>query len=81
MLLPDKHISLSESIVGFGSYILTKLADSITIDDLWSDFLKIRDTEHYPAHQSFDNLILAVLFLYSIGSIDINGEGELSLCA
>jgi hypothetical protein len=81
MLLPAKHVKIAESIVGFGSFVLSSLTEPQTIDTLWIKFISIRDTDIYPAYQSFDNLILAVDFLYAIGAVSIDSKGRLSRCA
>ena len=80
MLLPDKHIKVAESILGLGSALLGLLDRSKEVDELWSQFSSINDSELYPAHQSFDNFILALDFLYLVGAIEIR-EGEITKCA
>ncbi|WP_426778799.1 ABC-three component system middle component 6 [Pseudomonas aeruginosa] len=75
MLLPAKHITLAESLLGFGSHLLSKLNEPMTIDQLWRNFE--RDAKNYPAYQNFDNLILALDALYAFGAITINESGEL----
>jgi len=80
MLMPDKHIRLSESLIGFGAYILGKLDRPKTVDKLWAEFESERDSERFPAHQSFDNLILTLGFLYAIGAVEMNRDGSLKIC-
>ena len=75
MLLPDKHISFSESLLGFGSFLLSKLQSPMTADQLWRSYE--RDANNYPAYQSFDNMILALNVLYAIGALHVNEYGEL----
>jgi len=70
MLIPAKHITFSESLLGFGSYILKSLDRPKTIDELWNKYqLDIEKKEYYSNH-SFDNLMLTIIFLFSIGSIN-----------
>ena len=57
MLLPGKHIKLSESIIGFGGFVLADLDKPKTLDRIWSDFEKVRDTDIFPSYQSFNNLV------------------------
>jgi hypothetical protein len=78
MLLPDKHITFSESLLGFGSFLLSKLQGPMTADQLWRSYE--RDANSYPAYQSFDNMILALNVLYAIGALHINEYGELVSC-
>lgn len=76
MLLPDKHISFAESLLGFGAFVLESVArQPITIDNLWRNFQS--DAASYPAFQSFDNLVLAVDALFALGLIQMNDAGEL----
>lgn len=86
MLLPDKHITFAESLLGFGSYVLAKLSEPMTIDQVWRAFE--RESKSYPAYQSFDNLVLAVDALFAVGAVTVNAYGELerqkvgiSICA
>lgn len=81
MLLPAKHIKLAESILGLGAFVLRSLSEPKTLDALWRDFTAVRGTDAYPAHHSFDNLILAVDFLYTLGTVSIDGRGRISRCA
>jgi len=80
MLLPDKHIKLSESIIGFGSFVLETLSCPRTIDELWDKYQIAVQTKKYPAIHRFDNLILAVCFLYSIGVLKLGSNGKLEKC-
>ncbi|WP_353570771.1 ABC-three component system middle component 6, partial [Candidatus Albibeggiatoa sp. nov. BB20] len=64
MLLPDKHITFAESLLGLGTFILESLSVPKTVDSLWAEFEKVRG-EKFPAYHSFDNLILAIDMLYA----------------
>lgn len=75
MIFPTKHTNFSESLLGFGSYILTKLETPKTIDDLWKQYQKDHIEEKYLAKQSFDNLLLTLVFLHSIGILDEQDGG------
>lgn len=75
MLLPAKHISFAESLVGFGSFLLELLTEPLTVDQLWARFEQ--DSKLYPAHQTFDNMLLTITFLYGINSILIGRNGEI----
>lgn len=80
MLLPDKHIKLSESIIGFGSFVLETLSNPRTIDEIWNKYQSARQANEYPSKQSFDNLILAVCFLYAIDVVKLKDNGKLEKC-
>lgn len=76
MLLPAKHIRVSESIIGLSSFILSKLNKPRTIDSLWSEFKYAVENKKYPSHHSVENLVLAIDFLYIIGLVNVNDDGE-----
>lgn len=80
MILPSKHISLSESFFGLGGVILGFLKTPLTVDEIWHRFYKINNTKQFPAYHSFDNVILALDYLFVIGAIDINEQGKIMLC-
>ena len=70
MIVPTKHTNFSESLLGFGSYLLTKLEPPVSIDDLWNQYLVDYKNKIYFAKQSFDNLLLTIVFLHSIGIVN-----------
>ena len=70
MILPSKHISLSESLLGLAGILLTFLAKRP-----YTKVNKTRDV--FPAYHSFDNVVMAVNLLYLIGTININTNGEI----
>jgi hypothetical protein len=69
MIMPTKHINFSQSLLGFGSYLLTKINHPLSVDDLWHEYQKDLKADNYLATQSFDNLILTLIFLFSINTI------------
>lgn len=77
MLVPAKHITFSESILGLGSYILSVLSKPMSIDELWSNYQKNIKLNKDLFEHSFDNMMLAFVFLYSIDKIsEQNGKLE-----
>jgi len=70
MIMPSKHINFSQSFLGFGSYLLTKLDKPKSIDDVWKIYQNDLSNDYYSAKHSFDNLIMTFIFLYSIHAID-----------
>jgi hypothetical protein len=76
MLLPDKHISFAESLLGLGYFVLNNAKNPTTIDNMWRNFEKLQGVD-YPAFHSFDNLVLAVDVLYALGAIDLDEDGQL----
>ncbi len=81
MILPDKHIKLSESFIGLGSFILMKLSKPKNIDQLWQIVRSSYKSGEYPSYHSFENLILTLDTLYAIKVIDENDKGQLFICA
>lgn len=79
MILPTKHINFSQSLLGFGAYILTLLETPKSIDELWGVYQKDLKNEIYPAKHSFDNMIMALIFLFSVDSISEN-NGIIKKC-
>lgn len=80
MIMPTKHTSLDQSLLGFGAYILNVLDECSSIDSLWRRYLSDYDSGIYTAKQSFDNLLLTLVFLYSINAI-VENDGEISKCS
>ncbi len=75
MILPAKHTSFSESYLGFGAYLLGKLEKPKSIDRLWEAYQSDFNKGLIVAKHSFDNLVLAVIFLHSIEAVkEENGE-------
>jgi hypothetical protein len=80
VLMPDKHIKLSESLYGLGGYALGLLSKPATIDDLWSEISSDIREGVYPAQHSFENLVLALDALFAIGAVELKPSGVLSKC-
>jgi hypothetical protein len=81
MLLPDKHIRLSESLLGLGAFVLSLLDKPQTADQLYLKVKDAREDGSLPAFHDFDSVSLAVLFLYSIGVVEANEFGAIRRCA
>ena len=77
MILPKKHISLEESMFGFGAYLLEHIHSKITVDNLWRIYLKEYENMLYSTRFSFDQFIVTLDYLYAIGVLTINEKGEL----
>jgi len=70
MIIPTKHTNFSESLLGFGSYVLTQLESPKSIDSLWKQYQNDFEKSLYYAKHSFDNLLLTIVFLHSIGVVE-----------
>ncbi|NFO31095.1 hypothetical protein FDB41_12520 [Clostridium botulinum] len=78
MILPSKHISLSESYIGLGAFLVKLLNKPMTIDECWKKFNEeLIQTRVIKKQHSLDNVILTLELLYCIGIIDINDKGEI----
>lgn len=81
MLLPTKHIKVSESILGLAGIIIDILKVPMTLEELRMKLeAKHTDLSIQLPYHSFDNIILALSFLYSINTIEINSIGKLYKC-
>lgn len=77
MLMPKKHINLSESLIGIGGIILQCLGKNVkSLDAIiaYTDQI-IDNNKNRKIYNNTDNILLAIDYLYSIGAIDINEEG------
>ncbi|MEW4275376.1 ABC-three component system middle component 6 [Priestia megaterium] len=81
MILPRKHIKLSESILGLSAVILSLIDKPISFDDLWNDFQVINNTKELPAFHDLDNFTLGLTFLFAIGAIKEGERGYIELCS
>jgi hypothetical protein len=79
MILPTKHTTIEQSLIGFGGYILQIVDKNNTVDLLWQKYQTDFKSQTYPAKQTFDNLISTLVFLYIIGAID-ETQGEIRRC-
>lgn len=79
MIMPTKHTTIEQSLLGFGCYILKTLDENNTVDLLWQKYQADFRNQIYPVKQTFDNLIFTLIFLYSIGAIE-EIKGELKKC-
>ena len=74
-LMPKKHISIEQSLLGFGGLIISLLKESnYTIEELWIQCNVDKDVKH-----DFDDLLLTLDYLFSIGVVTLNYEGLLCL--
>ncbi|MGE3407555.1 MAG: ABC-three component system middle component 6 [Pirellulales bacterium] len=80
MILPNKHIRLSESLLGVGAFVLSHCTKPRTVDSLWYALGEAYDSGQFPAYHTFDNLLLSIAFLYSIGAIEMIDDGRVQRC-
>jgi len=80
MLLPEKHISLAESILGLGSFVLGHLDRPRTVDQIYQRVIAAREDGTLPAFHDFDAVLLAIVFLFSVQAVEGNSTGAVSRC-
>jgi hypothetical protein len=80
MLLPEKHVTLAESILGLGAFLLLALDRPKTIDELYQHAQEGWANQSLPAFHSFDSVLLGILFLYSVGLIEATQTGAVRQC-
>jgi hypothetical protein len=66
-LLPHKHIRFCESLIGLAGYVRQLLNEPRTIDDLY--LLLNNSDSDWLYKPSFEQLVSAVVILFSIGQI------------
>ncbi|QBX35125.1 hypothetical protein E4L95_17835 [Paracoccus liaowanqingii] len=65
MILPTKHISQNEALLGVGATVLSNLQEPMTVSGLWE---RLRSE---PNVGTFERFVLAANLLYMVGAIDI----------
>ena len=78
MVLPDKYVTLSESLIGISALLLDILGNQhMTIDKLWNQFesvyIKKQKINFVPTYQKY---IYVLEFMYISRMIDYNEKGE-----
>lgn len=76
MLSPQKHIRLSESLLGLGANILNILSRPQTPEQIYE---KLKNLNMFISHD-FEHIILALDFLYACGAIELNEQGKVIKC-
>jgi len=79
MLLPTKHIKISQSLIGLSGllYSLFDGDDILSLENLYECYEKKAGTKKFPARHTLDHLLLALDFLYLMNLIELTEGGEL----
>jgi hypothetical protein len=64
MILPTKHITVRDSLLGVGALLLVQLEKPLTESELWE---RVRDQ---PEITTFERFTLALDLLYMVGAIE-----------
>jgi hypothetical protein len=73
-LLPHKHTTFSQSLLGTAGLIRSLLVEPRSIDELWSVIRT--DAGNWPAKPSFTEVLLAIDVLFSIGEVAAARDGR-----
>ncbi len=69
MILPNKHLPLSRSLLAVGGELLQILSDRPrSVSTAWEQ-LRLRDNR-----ASFEQFILAASFLFTLGALEFDGD-------
>jgi hypothetical protein len=77
MLSPQKHIRLSESLLGLGANVLNLLSRPKTPEQIYD---KLKNLNLLISHD-FEHIILALDFLYACGKVELNEQGKVVKCS
>lgn len=69
IVLPNKHVKLSRSALGVGAVLLSQLAESRTVSDLWES-MRVR-----PEILTFERFVLGLDMLFALGLISYTERG------
>lgn len=76
MLLPNKYLNISQSLIGLSSLLLDIIdSTSYSIYDLWAEF-KLTQNK-YKENISFQKFILVLNTMYITGMISYNEKGDI----
>ena len=64
MILPTKHIKLSNSLLGVSAELLKHLDEAQTVTSLWGN------VKHVPEIRTFERFTLGLDFLYALGIVN-----------
>ena len=65
MILPSKHVSEAQSLVGIGAFLLGSIDRPHTVTSLWE---RVRDEA---AVGTFERFVLALDMLYVVGAVSL----------
>ena len=64
MILPTKHISIENSLIGLGALVLSHLDQPTTVSSLW------QETRELPEIATFERFTLSLDLLYILNAIE-----------
>lgn len=77
MILPNKYISLSDSLIGISSLVLENLSSNkMTIDELWDKFNRnIKQNKKLKNIPTYNKFVLTINFMYMTNMINYTEKG------
>jgi len=73
MILPSKHVSAANSLLGIGAFVIQELRQPETVSSLWERVRRI------PEVGNFWRYILALDLLYLVGTVEVE-DGLIKRC-
>jgi len=70
MILPDKYISIEETMLGLGAVAYRKLETPQTVTNLWRFMMRV------PQVATYERFLLSLDLLYALGMIEMH-EGTI----
>lgn len=78
MILPNKYVSNSESLIGLSALILNVIGKkSMSLDKLWKAFEKKYGTKRLNNPPTYQKFILTLNLMFMLGMINYTAEGEI----
>ncbi|WP_057763325.1 ABC-three component system middle component 6 [Cytobacillus praedii] len=78
MILPNKYVSNSESLIGLSALILSVIGKkTIHLDKLWKMFEKKYINEKLNNPPTYQKFILTLNLMFMVGMIEYTEEGEI----
>lgn len=68
MILPTKHITVRDSLIGVGALLLRNLEKPLTVSTLWER------VKEMPEVSTFERFTLAADLLFMIGAIEFKND-------
>jgi len=77
LILPNKYITITESLIGLSALILDVLSEqTVTVDLLWKKFQSKYNKSNLNSLPTFQKFIWTVDFMYISSMINYNEQGE-----
>ena len=68
MILPTKHITVENSLIGIGGMLLSRMGSPVTVSALWEQVRAL------PQMGTFERFTLALDLLYIMGTVEFRDQ-------